>query len=288
MSRSPLLLLRLMVVTAFSYALHACDDPPVTPVDAAPVDVTPDAPFIDGPTPDAPDAPAPDAPRDAASDVGPDVAADVGLPDAAGMDAAGMDVATDAPRPDVAADLATRCDGSLAACGALCVDLRADRSHCGACGNACCPGALCVNGRCAPDCMAGRTPCTPPGEACHTCVNLVSDARHCGACNRACAAGQACVDGACRCPAVTEPPPPMGVCDGRGRIACQMWAQGLAGGNPSAVATCLSSPAGCARAEACDDIANPATCRCGASPACPAGEVCVLSGPTARCVCATP
>lgn len=297
MNRPLLLVPRVALALAWGLSFAACGDPPPTPPDAPPPDLTPsDVATLDvadaTPPPDALDA----APADASPDATPDVS-DRPTPDAA-PDAPVIDVALDVV-PDRAApdappldaprvDAAASCDAGLAACGASCVNLMADRNHCGACGVSCCPGALCVNGRCFADCMAGRTPCVLPGAPCHTCIDLTSDARHCGACNRACAEGQTCVAGACRCPTVTEPPSPMGVCDGRGRIACQMWAQGLAGGNPSAVATCLTSPSGCARADSCSDLRDPSTCRCGASPACGAGQVCVLSGPTARCVCATP
>jgi hypothetical protein len=84
-------------------------------------------------------------------------------------------------------------------------------------------------------------------------------------------------------PVAAELPMPMGACDGRGMIACEQWAMQNAGGNPNATAICTTMPSGCARADSCSDPADPSTCRCGGSPACLAGNVCVSVGPTAVC-----
>lgn len=191
------------------------------------------------------------------------------------------------------AGAATGCDASMRRCVVegvdTCVDTQSDPRHCGACGRVCCPGQWCAVGMCVGDCPPGNTPCIAPGTSCPICYDLRVDSANCGACNHACAAGQHCESGACVatvCPPVTEPDPPMGVCDGRGRIACQMWAQTISGGNPNATATCLTSPSSCARADQCADLRDPSTCRCGAEPACAPGSVCVLTGPTARCQCA--
>lgn len=91
---------------------------------------------------------------------------------------------------------------------------------------------------------------------------------------------------AAACPIVAEPPSPMGQCDGRGVIACERWAQEIAGGRPNVAVQCVQSPPGCLRADHCDDGSDPATCRCGAAPACGPNQVCALVGPTARCQCA--
>lgn len=80
-----------------------------------------------------------------------------------------------------------------------------------------------------------------------------------------------------------ELPMPMGQCDGRGMTACQSWASANAGGSPNANAVCVTNPSGCARADSCSNAADPSTCRCGASPACAAGSVCMNIGPTAQC-----
>jgi hypothetical protein len=81
-----------------------------------------------------------------------------------------------------------------------------------------------------------------------------------------------------------ERPMPMGQCDGRGMLACAMWAQQNAGGNPMANAICLSAPqSGCARADQCTNMADPSTCRCGGGPACAPGQVCLSVGPLALC-----
>lgn len=207
--------------------------------------------------------------------------------------------AMDVSRPDVGADVpvdaGVRCGPRETACvsaGALmCTNLDSDSRHCGACGRACCPGQFCAIGACVTGCPAGMTVCTPAGATCPLCVDLSTSSAHCGRCNLACADGQVCTLGECVAPAcatVTEPAPPMGQCDGRGRIACERWAQDIAGGRPTVTAQCLTSPSGCAKADRCDDPRDPATCRCGAEPSCGANQVCELVGPTARCRCARP
>ena len=66
----------------------------------------------------------------------------------------------------------TRCPGSK-----KCVDLRSERSNCGACGNVCdSPEDLCCNG---------------------VCTNVVFERRHCGACGNVCAEGEDCCGGRC-------------------------------------------------------------------------------------------
>jgi hypothetical protein len=97
------------------------------------------------------------------------------------------------------------------------------------------------------------------------------------------AAADVPLDGACD-PAL-ETRSPGGMCDGRGIIACNMWAQ--ENGGPDAAAVCLRVPGGgCARATACGDASAPATCRCGTLPACAPGEACITTGGIPACVCA--
>ena len=228
-----------------------------------------------------------------APDVGVLDAVDVGALDVARDDGAAADVARD---DGAAADVGLRCDAPQTACESaadrVCVDVRSDPRHCGACGRACCAGEWCAAGTCVVGCSPGVTACRPTGSACGICIDLRISPDHCGACNRACAAGEVCSNGACAaapaCAAVTEPAAPMGQCDGRGRIACEMWAQGIAGGRPSVTAQCLTEPSGCAKADRCDDPRDASTCRCGAEPACGPNQVCELVGPTARCRCARP
>jgi hypothetical protein len=199
----------------------------------------------------------------------------------------------DGAAADIANDTGVRCGATETPCmsGATveCVGLQFDSRHCGACGHACCPGQSCSAGSCVTGCSAGQTVCTPAGATCPLCVDASTSTAHCGRCNFACAAGQVCALGACVapvCATVTEPPPPMGQCDGRGRIACEMWAQSIAGGRTTVTAQCLTSPSGCAKADRCDDARDASTCRCGAGPSCGPNEVCELVGPTARCQCA--
>lgn len=199
----------------------------------------------------------------------------------------------DGAAADLGNDTGVRCGATETPCmsGATveCVGLQSDARHCGACGHACCLGQSCSAGFCVTGCPAGQTVCTPAGATCPLCVDASTSTDHCGRCNSPCAAGQVCALGACVAPVcamVTEPPPPMGQCDGRGRIACEMWAQSIAGGRTTVTAQCLTAPSGCAKADRCDDARDASTCRCGAGPSCGPNEVCELVGPTARCQCA--
>jgi hypothetical protein len=83
------------------------------------------------------------------------------------------------------------CPAGYVVCGVDCVDLSTDRSHCGACGNACLPGALCEDGACELACEPGLTDCFG------LCVNTSADRRFCGSCDVACGVGQLCEDGEC-------------------------------------------------------------------------------------------
>jgi hypothetical protein len=56
-------------------------------------------------------------------------------------------------------------DENATQCGDECVDLRHNRRHCGACGNACAAGSRCCDGE---------------------CINVRSNDDHCGACGNAC------------------------------------------------------------------------------------------------------
>lgn len=255
----------------------------------APPDARVDAPAADAPREDVPtmDAPAMDAP---ASDTPPTDVPPVDAP---------SDIARDAPL-DAPADAldAALCAMGLTQCAAdggfVCVDLQTDRNHCGGCGRTCCAGTACFGGSCPLGCAAGNVRC-----GC-VCVDPQSDPRNCGACGNACPAGDFCQWGVCMtpvrdagpdaptsCATVTETPAPSGVCDGRGRIACQNWAASMLDGGV-AFATCVSTPVGCMRADVCDDIADTSTCRCGAAPACGPGQVCATapgaSAPSCRCI----
>lgn len=82
----------------------------------------------------------------------------------------------------------TRCDGT-------CVDTDTDRSHCGACGNACASGMLCIAGECV-DCGGDGGECCEggvcgPGLFCDAGVVC----RPCGVEGAACCPGDACGDG---------------------------------------------------------------------------------------------
>jgi len=75
-----------------------------------------------------------------------------------------------------------------------------------------------------------------------------------------------------------------GICDGRGRAICEMWARESAGG-AMASAVCLGPEGLCARASECTGTALN-TCRCGSEPACGANEVCISGIAGYSCTCA--
>jgi hypothetical protein len=84
---------------------------------------------------------------------------------------------------------ASACQAGQTQCGAECVDLVSNPSHCGACNTPCAAGQSCANSQCA--CLAGLTSCAG------ACVNLQSDGDNCGNCGTACGAGQLCSAGLC-------------------------------------------------------------------------------------------
>ena len=75
------------------------------------------------------------------------------------------------------------CPAGLAECGGNCIDLSANHSHCGSCGNECEPFEACSGGACVLEC--------PPGEiVCEgACVDISSDIMNCGGCGVVCMAG---------------------------------------------------------------------------------------------------
>lgn len=75
-----------------------------------------------------------------------------------------------------------------------------------------------------------------------------------------------------------------GVCDGRGRAICAMWAAESSGGAPAS-AVCLGPEGLCARASECTG-STLNTCRCGSEPACGANEVCISGFAGYSCTCA--
>lgn len=81
------------------------------------------------------------------------------------------------------------CGAGKSGCGKQCVDLTADVSHCGACGNACGENEACGGGQC--QCRAGAISC---GGA---CVDPQADPAHCGGCGKPCPAGFLCSGGGC-------------------------------------------------------------------------------------------
>ncbi|MCS6915703.1 MAG: hypothetical protein RMK29_10055 [Myxococcales bacterium] len=95
-------------------------------------------------------------------------------------------------------DMEFRCLFDGVACNGVCVNVKSDPRHCGACNNACPAGTVCHRGACSLRCGDGTTAC---GGA---CVDLTTDAAHCGACGRACPADRTCREGTCRCAGATQ------------------------------------------------------------------------------------
>jgi hypothetical protein len=91
------------------------------------------------------------------------------------------------------------CPSTLQLCGSTCVNVQADNTNCGACGNVCDAGEVCSAGVCALSCPAGELAC---GGG---CIDPDTDRMHCGAtadCEGAnagdtCDAGEVCNSGVC-------------------------------------------------------------------------------------------
>ncbi len=96
------------------------------------------------------------------------------------------------------------CPGPRTICDGVCLDVRVDARHCGACGRRCAVAQECAAGRCVacggmgqPTCAAGG--CLAGLVGCDgVCLDTRSDGRHCGGCGMACEAGAACQAGVCR------------------------------------------------------------------------------------------
>jgi hypothetical protein len=97
-----------------------------------------------------------------------------------------------------------RCPKGKTFCLDVCVDLKTDPNHCGACLSGCGGltgpnmAAICSHGSCAVACMEGWADCNGnTKDGCET--NLEADPSNCGACGSACdlVAGQPCVAGRC-------------------------------------------------------------------------------------------
>ena len=127
------------------------------------------------------------------------------------------------------------CPGGQIDCGSGCVDLNANGSHCGTCGNVCSTGSACIAGACT--CQAGLTDCFG------VCVDTTSDPANCGACGTNCG-GNVCAAGVC----ATDCPPQLQQC-GQSCVDVTI--------NPFHCGAC-DSP--CAAAQTC----TAGTCQCAA------------------------
>jgi hypothetical protein len=84
-----------------------------------------------------------------------------------------------------------RCDAPTRECGAECVDVDTNTTHCGMCNRVCLAEQACVGGEC--ECPVGESVCG------NECVDLDTDAAHCGDCETSCGALGLCVAGGCQC-----------------------------------------------------------------------------------------
>ena len=161
----------------------------------------------------------------------------------------------------------TGCPSGRTLCNGLCLNLRTERTNCGACGRACEVGQLCVAGECRPDCVGGLIDC---GGA---CINPASDPMHCGRCGNACSPVELCGAGEClQVPgralcngAITDTLTDLAHCGGCG-VACPASATCTAG------LCCGAMELNCAGA--CAQVqTDPLNCgRCGAT--CGSNQVC--------------
>ncbi|MDO9017438.1 MAG: hypothetical protein Q8S73_25085 [Deltaproteobacteria bacterium] len=160
------------------------------------------------------------------------------------------------------------CPSPRRLCDGVCVDVRTDIAHCGACSSECGSGQFCSGGTCrsTSECAAPRMTCGA------SCIDITSDVFNCGACNRRCGDGQNCVASQCvggtptcpggtmlcgaRCISVASDPANCGAC-GRACAsgttctggACVALATGIAASGACTTETC--GPSGelqCSRA----------------------------------------
>jgi hypothetical protein len=122
------------------------------------------------------------------------------------------------PDPDVAPDPQEGCPdgcGSLQCCGDRCVNLQADMSNCGYCGNVCDPVRSngCTYGNCT---CQGALACRVDQACCGGvgCRNIQTDPSNCGGCGAACDIGETCVEGSCRCGGGPPCGPEISCCSG--------------------------------------------------------------------------
>ncbi len=91
------------------------------------------------------------------------------------------------------------CKRGFTPCGGLCVNLRSDSAHCGACFNACEAEETCHRAQCvAPGTEPEPGPCGSNQRLCEeVCRTVTSDVEHCGDCGLRCPEGAYCAEGFC-------------------------------------------------------------------------------------------
>lgn len=75
-----------------------------------------------------------------------------------------------------------------------CIDINANKDHCGSCENKCVENKVCEGGQCVSTCSDGII-CEIDGE--EKCINDKTDKNHCGNCTNKCTEKEYCVEGNC-------------------------------------------------------------------------------------------
>lgn len=94
----------------------------------------------------------------------------------------------------VSDDGAAQCPVDATWCDDACVDILANETHCGGCGNACLVGDVCDAGSCVAGCGEDLMLCGVE------CIDVLKSAEHCGECGNACPMWAWCDEGTCNCP----------------------------------------------------------------------------------------
>nr|MBK7069113.1 hypothetical protein [Deltaproteobacteria bacterium] len=163
-----------------------------------------------------------------------------------------VDVGTppvDVGSPPVCASPRMVCDG-------VCVDVRTDIAHCGACSRACATGQFCSAGAC-----RSTSECTAPRMTCgSSCIDITTDVFNCGACSRRCGDGQTCVGSRCVGGTPTCPAPTM-LCGARcinvssDPANCGACGRACASGTTCSSGSCVAIAVGIAASGPCESEA---------------------------------
>jgi len=148
------------------------------------------------------------------------------------------------------------CASPRMVCDGVCVDVRTDIAHCGACSRACATGQFCSAGAC-----RSTSECTAPRMTCgSSCIDITTDVFNCGACSRRCGDGQTCVGSRCVGGTPTCPAPTM-LCGARcinvssDPANCGACGRACASGTTCSSGSCVSIAVGIAASGPCESEA---------------------------------